>query len=307
MAYKKILYVFFLFTCFMSKSYAFTCIVQGKTLSGNGSYTASVYVNLTPKVESGQNLVIDLSESISCNNDDPDHYLDPIRIASSSGYANVLKAFTGSISYYGQSYSFPLQSATAYVNNLNKNPSPWKVILYLTPIANSAMTGVVIPKNTLFATVVLEKGPSASQRIYWNLYANNDVVVPTGTCAVSSNNITVPLPNYSGDSVGTTNVGLSVHCYQGSKPLALTYFISGTTTNSNGTIFKNMSDSSPAAGIGVSIKNKGGLLAANNTVSLGYVSSTDVDLGLTAEYARTSGQVTAGNVKSLITVTFAYQ
>ncbi|SQA97216.1 Uncharacterised protein [Cedecea neteri] len=44
-----------------------------------------------------------------------------------------------------------------------------------------------------------------------------------------------------------------------------------------------------------------------NTVSLGTVGSTPVDLGLTATYARTTGQVTAGNVQSIIGVTFVYQ
>ncbi|HFT6532676.1 TPA: fimbrial protein, partial [Escherichia coli] len=48
-------------------------------------------------------------------------------------------------------------------------------------------------------------------------------------------------------------------------------------------------------------------IPANNTVSLGAVGTSAVSLGLTANYARTGGQVTAGNVQSIIGVTFVYQ
>ncbi|HFR1153832.1 TPA: hypothetical protein ACHURF_003721, partial [Shigella flexneri] len=39
----------------------------------------------------------------------------------------------------------------------------------------------------------------------------------------------------------------------------------------------------------------------------GSVGTSAVSLGLTANYARTGGQVTAGNVQSIIGVTFVYQ
>ena len=40
---------------------------------------------------------------------------------------------------------------------------------------------------------------------------------------------------------------------------------------------------------------------------MGSIGTTPVSLGLSAEYARTSGQVTAGNLQSLVDVTFSYQ
>ncbi|HBQ2948519.1 TPA: type 1 fimbrial protein [Klebsiella pneumoniae] len=46
---------------------------------------------------------------------------------------------------------------------------------------------------------------------------------------------------------------------------------------------------------------------ADSTVSLGTVGTSPVNLGLTATYARTTGQVTAGNVQSIIGITFVYQ
>ena len=288
--------------CFAPHVYAFTCQAQGTTLSSSGS--VRVNVALAPQVQSGQNLVIDLSNSIQCKNDAPQQYDDPIRIAVSSAYSGSLNGFTGSINYYGVSYPFPTTTATAYVNNKNATYTPWKAILYLTPLSGASVSGVAIKTGELFAKVVLEKGPNASQSITWNLYASNDVTVPTGTCDVSARSVTVQLPNYSQDSTGSTDIPLTVHC---SQTRSLNYIISGSTTDSGATIFSNVSTSSPATGIGVKIRNNGSVLAANQTILLGNVGTTPVSLGLSAEYARTTGQVTAGNVQSLVNVTFSYQ
>ncbi|MEQ5103882.1 hypothetical protein ABN206_16960, partial [Escherichia coli] len=72
-------------------------------------------------------------------------------------------------------------------------------------------------------------------------------------------------------------------------------------------IFTNTASFSPAQGVGVQLTRNGTIIPANNTVSLGAVGTSAVSLGLTANYARTGGQVTAGNVQSIIGVTFVYQ
>lgn len=287
---------------FSPQASAFTCQAQGKTLSGSG--TVRVDVALSPQVQAGQNIVVDLSNSIQCKNDAPKQYDDPIRIATSSAYSGSLRGFTGSISYYGASYPFPTTTATAYVNNKSATYTPWKAILYLTPLSNSSASGVAIKTGELFAKVVLEKGGNDIQVITWNLYASNNVTVPTGTCDVSARSVTVQLPNYSQDSSGNTDIPLTVHC---SQTRSLNYIISGSTTDSGATIFSNVSTSSPATGIGVKIRKNGTAIAANQTMSLGNVGTTPVGLGLSAEYARTTGQVTAGNVQSLVNITFSYQ
>lgn len=53
--------------------HAFTCYDStGNTLnSASGTGVANVYVNLQPSVQSGQNLVVDLSQSVFCRNDNP--------------------------------------------------------------------------------------------------------------------------------------------------------------------------------------------------------------------------------------------
>ncbi|MBZ4256659.1 fimbrial protein, partial [Mycobacterium tuberculosis] len=85
------------------------------------------------------------------------------------------------------------------------------------------------------------------------------------------------------------------------------YYLSGTTADSANAIFTNTASASPAQGIGVQLTRNGSAVPANSTVSLGTVGTSPVNLGLTATYARTTGQVTAGNVQSIIGITFVYQ
>ncbi|MBS0857374.1 MULTISPECIES: fimbrial protein [unclassified Tatumella] len=288
----------------ISDAQAFTCQASGKSISGSGS--VNVYVNLQPTVQANQNLVVNLGDSIKCKNDLPSYYKDPIRIGASSVYNGVLDNFTGSISYYGESYPFPTTSATSWVRHTWGSYQPWQAMLYLT--ATGAAGGVVIQKGTLFATLRLEKSESessVSQTIIWNLYANNTVTVPTGGCDVSSRDVTVQLPDYPGSAA----VPLSISCLNNTaQTKSLAYYLTGTTAdNSNATIFTNVSSSSPAKGVGVQLSNSNGPLTTNKNVSLGKVGSSPVSLGLTASYARTSGQVVAGNVKSIVNVTFIYQ
>ena len=97
---------------------------------------------------------------------------------------------------------------------------------------------------------------------------------------------------------------LTVYC---AKSQNLGYYLSGTTVDAGNSIFTNTASFSPAQGVGVQLTRNGTIIPANNTVSLGAVGTSAVSLGLTANYARTGGQVTAGNVQSIIGVTFVYQ
>lgn len=112
--------------------------------------------------------------------------------------------------------------------------------------------------------------------------------------------MTVTLPDYP----GTVAVPLTVHCAQNPQ---LAYYLTGTTADTASTIFTNTSSSNPATGVGVQLSNRNGIVATNKNVSLGTVGKSPQSLGLTASYARTTGQVVAGNVQSIIGVTFVYE
>jgi len=282
------------------KSYAFTCQALGKSINSSG--TVSVFVDLEPSIQAGSNLVVDLGKSIQCKNDLPSVYKDPVRVASGSTFLNDLSTYKGSLTYFGSRYNFPMSSSTKLVNHTWDTYRPWETVLYLSPL--SAAGGIFIQKGTLFAQLVLEKVDSLNnqvQVIVWNIYANNTVVVPTGGCDVSSRNVNVDLPDY--DSGVSKAVPLTVHCPQQNHNLSFT--LTGTT-DVNSSTFQNIAPNG-AKGIGIQLLRNNVPVAAGSSNRLGNVGATPVNLGLSAKYALTSGQVTAGLVKSVIDVTFTYE
>ena len=272
-------------------AWSFACkTATGATIPiGGGS--ANVYVNLTPAVNVGQNLVVDLSTQIFCHNDYPQTITDYVTLQRGSAYGGVLSSFSGTVKYNG----------TARVIYDSTTDKPWPTVLYLTPVSTAG--GVAITSGSLIAVLILHQTNnynSDSYQFVWNIYANNDVVVPTGGCDVSARDVTVTLPDYPGSMA----VPVTVHCAQNQN---LGYYLSGTTADTANSIFSNTASTSAAQGIGVQMTRNGSIVPANSTVSLGTVGTSPVNLGLTATYARTTGQVTAGNVQSIIGVTFVYQ
>ena len=292
--------VIFLFSFMSSSAWSFTCKTAAGVTVPAGGGNANVYVTLTPSIGANSNLVVDLSQSITCNDEYPPTYIDYVSLQSGSAFGGLLSSFSGTVDYNGTSYPFPTTSETAKVTYNSKTYKAWPVQLNLTPISTAG--GVVISSGSLIASLVLHQTNNfnSSASYVWNIYANNNVTIPTGGCDVSSRSVTVALPDYP----GTQTVPLTVHC---ATTKALSYYLTGTTSDTASTIFTNTASTSPATGVGVQLSNSSGVLATNQTVSLGNVGTTPVSLGLTASYARTSGQVVAGSVQSVVGVTFVYQ
>lgn len=282
-------------------AWSFTCRTAGGATIPIGGGSANIYVDLSPQVNAGQNLVVDLSTQIFCRNDFPNTNTDYVSLNSGSAYGGILSNFSGTVKYSGFTFPFPTttESFVSLIYNSRAEKS-WPTVLYLTPISSAG--GVVITSGSLIAIMRLHQRDNLRRDFYyvWNIYANNNVVVPTGGCDVSVRGVTVTLPEYP----GTMPVPLTVHCAQNQN---LSYYLSGTTADSANTIFTNTASASPAQGVGVQLMRNGSAIPANNTISLGTVGTSAVSLGLTANYARTRGQVTAGNVQSIIGVTFVYQ
>lgn len=177
----KHLFILIVLTLFSSATAeAFTCQANGTTIRTSG--TVTVPVTLAPSVGANENLVINLANSISCKNDAPAQYTDPIRVGTASAYAGALSDFTGTLTYHSVSYNFPLASATSWVPTTSGSYVPWPTVLYLTP--TGAASGVVIQAGQIFASLALQKQNTStggvSQTITWNLKAVNTVTVPTG-------------------------------------------------------------------------------------------------------------------------------
>ncbi|EPT9137140.1 TPA: fimbrial protein [Klebsiella michiganensis] len=267
------------------------------------SGSANIYVNLAPSIGVGQNLVVDLSSSIFCRNDDAsesNQLIDYINLTNGTAFGGALAAFTGSIYWNTNSYPLPLNSSSSKYIVTDNNYLGLPLRMYLT--ATGAAGGVVINAGELIARLNMHKVASNGnpKDFTWNIYANNNVVIPTGGCDVSTRDVTVTLPDYP----GTMAVPVTIHCAQNQN---IAYYLTGTTADRSNSIFRNTASASPAQGIGVQITRNGTVVPANRNVSLGKVGTSPVNLGLTATYARTSDPITAGNVQSIIGVTFVYE
>ena len=121
----------------------------------------------------------------------------------------MLSNFSGTVKYSGSSYPFPTTSETPRVVYNSRTDKPWPVALYLTPVSSAG--GVAIKAGSLIAVLILRQTNNYNSddfQFVWNIYANNDVVVPTGGCDVSARDVTVTLPDYP----GSVPIPLTVYC-----------------------------------------------------------------------------------------------
>jgi len=288
-----------LMTCSLN-AWSFSC----KTATGEqipvGGGTARVNVSLTPQVTAGQALVVDLSTQIFCSNSVSWYIIDYASLLTGGSFQGGLANFKGTVKYDGRWYPFPIENETHKIIFDSAEVKPWPTQLYLTPLSGSR--GVVIKSGTHIATLVLHQTNNfnGDNFIYmWHIDANNDVVMQTGGCDVSTRDVTVMLPDYP----GSKNVPLSVSCTQRQK---LSFYLSGKTSNADNSIFDNTASGTKAQGVGIQLTRNGSPITAHSNVSLGYVDSTPVNLNLNATYAPTGGQITQGQVQSVIGLAFVY-
>ncbi len=246
------------------KVFAFSCNVDGGSSIGAG--TTSVYVNLDPVIQPGQNLVVDLSQHISCWNDYGGWYdTDHINLVQGSAFAGSLQSYKGSLYWNNVTYPFPLTTNTNVLDIGDKTPMPLPLKLYITPVG--AAGGVVIKAGEVIARIHMYKiatlGSGNPRNFTWNIISNNSVVMPTGGCTVDSRNVTVNLPDFP----GSAEIPLGVYCSSEQK---LSFYLSGATTDSARQVFANTApDATKASGVGVSLMRNGKTLATGENVSLG--------------------------------------
>ncbi|HFT1963323.1 TPA: fimbrial protein [Enterobacter ludwigii] len=300
------LFATLLLTGWSINAWAFSCKTNAGATIPIGGGSANVYITLptTVQIKPLYSLAeIDLSQYIFCRNDSIG-VTDTVTLMQAIDYNSLKWSFYASMNPYGPDKGglvLPIYTESYPASYWTSQYSPWRMWFNIRPETNSA--GKIIPAGQLMASVIMRQTSSFSSKVAtytWNLYANNTMTVTAAGCDVSARDVTVTLPDYP----GKTTVPVTVRCGQNQT---LSYYLSGTTSDSVNTIFTNTASSSPAQGLGIQMMQNGVPVPANSTVSLGTVGSTPVNLGLTATYARTSGQVTAGNVQSIIGVTFVYQ
>ncbi|MFA8693019.1 fimbrial protein [Escherichia coli] len=156
------------------KVFAFSCNVDGGSSIGAG--TTSVYVNLDPVIQPGQNLVVDLSQHISCWNDYGGWYdTDHINLVQGSAFAGSLQSYKGSLYWNNVTYPFPLTTNTNVLDIGDKTPMPLPLKLYITPVG--AAGGVVIKAGEVIARIHMYKiatlGSGNPRNFTWNIISNS--------------------------------------------------------------------------------------------------------------------------------------
>ena len=102
--------------------------------------------------------------------------------------------------------------------------------------------------------------------------------MPTGGCDLSSRNVTINLPEYPGNAQPYSFI------YFCPRQQNISYYLTGSTSDVNNTVFTNISSNSPAKGVGIKISNNNGVIPANTPVKLGNVTNNSVSLRLSASY-----------------------
>lgn len=154
--------------------------------------------------------------------------------------------------------------------------------------------------GTLFTGLALLAAGCANAelgKVNLQLYAT--IVSPTCVIEPDTKNIIVNLPDYPGEA--SFSLRLTCPFDRGVK-----YSLSGSTADAERTIFTNTSSNSPAQGVGITISDGTGIIATNTERDLGAVGSEGKTLDMTATYARTQEKLLAGNVQSVVGLTFIY-
>ncbi|OAT36723.1 fimbrial protein [Proteus myxofaciens] len=294
--------LFAFFILFSTKALAFGCKVDGGQEIGSGNH--NIYVTLGPDVQIGRNLIVDLSQHLSCYNS-YDNYsdIDHVNLEPGTRLTGPLNRFTGSIYWNGSTYPLPLNTTTSVLHIAEPYPQPMPMKLYLTPL-NSAANGVLVQAGSAIAQIKMYKIADLNggdPRFFtWNIISNTDIVIPIGGCNVNNRNAVVNLPTYPAEAA----IDLNIHCAQNRN---ISFSLSGQTANDGMTFVNTLSsDNSASKGMGVQITRNGTAIPINKLVRMGIVGNNPVSLGLRARYERTGGQVTAGKITSLVGVTFTY-
>jgi len=267
---------------------------------------------------------VDLSQNISCKNDSNNSYwTDYVKLTKGTTFNGALSAFTGTIYFSGNNYPIPYQStSTQGIKLTSQSKINIPIKLSLSPVSSAApVNGLLIKAGTLIASITMNQTNNHgfltdifqfdSTNFTWNVYAKNDVVIPQAACNVDSSNNTAAVP---------INIGVELPNYPGSKDIPLMirctsnqnlgFYISGQTSSDNSTFVNTLesdSNRSSAHGVGIQVVRNGVAIPINTNQNLGTVDTSGKSLGLSARYNKIgTQQITAGNVRSIVQLTFTY-
>lgn len=304
---------FFCALCFISFSAkAFVCSQNGGPWFDAG--TRDLFINVSPVVGPNENIIFDSGTQIMCRNVAGSGidwlYAMPgtkLEGALSSVYNARAVGVGGNYAPTMFYVNLPVTKQTeiqGWRGETNQGSGHLVLKIVLSPLGDAS--GIPIKKGTKIATYNVRKEfhrpfePLSPMNFTWNIYANNDIVVPTGGCDVNTRNINVKMEDYS-TSQSDKDINLSIKC---GRVRSVSLSLTGMTDSPE--VFSNVSKNSPSSGLGISIVRNGTPLSVNTPIYIGNVGNAFQSLGLKARYALNGKVLTAGNVQSVIGVNFSY-
>ncbi|MEX3137560.1 fimbrial protein [Serratia ureilytica] len=154
---------------------AFACkTIYGDEIVGGGK--GSVVTELSPEVQMNQNLVIDMSQYISCvfTSDNVSSRADYAKLTSAN-FDSALNGISGSVNYDGVSIPVPFSGLSSNSIEFPENGyvyKPWNVQLYLAPLNNAS--GLLVAAGQKYASISMlqtNNYDGTSSAITWDLIA----------------------------------------------------------------------------------------------------------------------------------------
>ncbi|CAI1580083.1 fimbrial protein BcfF [Serratia fonticola] len=311
---------------------AFSCTSNGVSIGGTGTYTVPIDVVLNKDSDDIQ--LSNLSAYTTCSG-----YLgyagaggapanDALRTYGSSSFSSTLSSmgFTGYATIIGTRYNFPLpvgkciwvDGSCSYTASTSPTTAPVNIQIGMKRTSSGLPSGATLPAGTEIARFTVEQrgtlGGSAPTWGYgiktWVFILKNPLVIPAYTCSWTNPNQTVKLSPVSAKNLRSNGAGR----YPDAKPFdinltcepqtTVTVKFEGTTIPGKTDVLANTSSGNDSVGIQVLFKNIPVVYGQDLQVIAN--SQAQESLNFNAYYYYNGGDVSAGLVSSVATLTFKY-
>ncbi|UAN29730.1 fimbrial protein (plasmid) [Serratia ureilytica] len=314
----KIILFFIFILSFSVKGANLFCTIDGVADGGNGlspglGKLKIANVSIRTALDGNNKIIYDMSSDFCYQTvlaSDPDPFEVTTLYATQFILGPKFASVSGKVVINGASYSSlnsPIEMLTMTSEDINY-PLP---IRFEFP-TEGLISGNAINIKTGDVLAELRIAPSSASIplipnfwfYYIRLIAKNDLVIPTSTCLVNTNNLNVILPDVNenqlptvGSSAGNTPFNVSINC---STPLSLSYSLSGNVADASQGVYNNIA---PTSGVGVQVLDSAGnVIPANAKIPMGIVSNTT--MGFNARYYKLANTQTLGPVNSVVYMDF---
>lgn len=169
---------------------AFSCIDKrdGKPFNAVGQRNIDVTVNLSPEIMIGDVVVFDLAQFFTCKNDQPNSFVDYMRMNAGTYNTALDDSFSSGVEINGKRYLNPISSALTVYELRDGDWHDLQLKAFYQLKANPGR-GVFIKAGTVVASMQLYKWSTPAGGVFtanWRVIAGNNAYYTSGSCAINS-------------------------------------------------------------------------------------------------------------------------